>query len=109
MDTLQKIFLNLHLTFSQKKFVEESYKILKIFNKNIEKIFAQKLKQSTSFSQNRTQAGEFLFKEIYKIRYPITSKKLEILKKKGIKISNLEFDEKKLKINSSVKKILNSI
>lgn len=109
MDILKEIFSTLHLTYSQKKFIEESYKILQIFNENIDEIFKQKLKQSIYFSKNKVQSGEFFFKEVLKIRYPITSKKIEILRKKGIKLNNLEFDEKKLNIKFSLKEILNSI
>lgn len=85
----------IHLTTSQKNFIKETYELLSIFKKDVYKIFKEKLNRAISSSDNKFKSGEIFFKQIYELRYPITSTKLKLLKK--FKIHSLEISTKEIK------------
>lgn len=93
----------IHLTFSQKNFIKETYEILSIFKRDIYEVFKEKLKKAVSYSTNKFKNGEMFFKQIYELRYPITSKKLKQLKK--FKIHSLEVSTKELPQKNIINKI----
>ncbi|MCS7231408.1 MAG: hypothetical protein RMJ67_04650 [Elusimicrobiota bacterium] len=92
MNFLSTIFNSdkIHLTHSQKNFIKETYEILSIFRKDINKIIKEKFKSAMLYSNNKFKNGKIFFEEIYKLRYPITYKKLTQLRK--FKIFSLEID-----------------
>lgn len=98
----------IHLTQSQKNFIKETYEILSIFDKNVDKLFLQNFNQITETAKNKFHAGNFFYKNIYKLRYPVSWQKLAKLKK--FKKYNFEFDEKSLSENlSEIDIILNQL
>ncbi|MEN3013575.1 MAG: hypothetical protein ABDH23_03035 [Endomicrobiia bacterium] len=94
MNILSEIFNSekLHLTHSQKIFIKETYEILSIFKKEVDKIFKYNFETSILSSKDRIKNGELFFRKTYQLRYPITSKKLNQLKK--FKIFDLEVNLK---------------
>ncbi len=102
MDVLTKIFSSqkVHLTLSQKRFIIETFKILSIFSDNIEQIFYDIFIQTTNSSLDKHSAGEKFFYNIFCLRYPISSKKIQQLRKLKIPVSTLEFDETNFSITT---------
>jgi hypothetical protein len=122
MEILQKIFNSekIHLTASEKNFVKETFELLSIFSDKISDIILQKFEEILNLSKNKFDAGKNFFDFIYHIRYPISYKKIEQLKKYkkryGFDFSwNLEFDEEKIceglqkETLEEIKKIINTL
>jgi len=114
MNKIEEIFNSdkIHLTFSEKKFVKETTKILKIFFNKTEEVIYKKFKKIIANSNDKIKNKTEFLDFIYSLRYPISWQKIKELKKINNKIPfNLEFDEQKFfKHNiEEIKKIINKI
>ncbi|MEO0120732.1 MAG: hypothetical protein ABIK40_05665 [candidate division WOR-3 bacterium] len=98
----------LHLTFSQKRFIKETIEILSIFYPEIESLIKERLAEIKKLDKNRFQKGEIFFSFIFSLRYPVLSKKLAILKNYKIPW-DLEFDEDEFPFKEEIKKIINQL
>ncbi len=98
----------LHLTFSQKRFIKETIEILKIFYPEIENLIESKLTEIKKLDNNRYEKGKIFFTYIFSLRYPILSKKLPILKNYKIPF-NLEFDEEEFPFKDEIRDIINQL
>jgi len=98
MNKIKEIFTSdkIHLTFSEKEFVKETIKILKIFFHKADDIVYKKFKKIVSTSDDKIKNKKEFLEFIYTLRYPISWQKLKEIKKINNKIPfNLEFDEQK--------------
>lgn len=98
----------IHLTFSQKKFIKETIEILSIFYPKVNNLIKEKLTEIKKLKKDKFQKGKIFFSYIFSLRYPILSKKLEILKNYKIPW-DLEFDEDNFPFKQEIKKIINQL
>lgn len=98
----------IHLTFSQKRFVKETIEILSIFCPEVDNLVKEKLAEIKELNKDKFQKGEIFFSYIFSLRYPILSKKLEILKNYKIPW-DLEFDEDNSPFKEEIKDIINQL
>lgn len=116
---LLKIFESnkIHLTVSQKRFIEQSYEILSIFLPEIGHVISRRYEEIINSEKNRYIAGKKFFDYINELRYPVTTHKIiqlkNFLKQNKIRknVNTLEFDELTLNISnqllSRIRNILN--
>lgn len=97
---------DIYLTFSQKRFIEETIETLSIFSPEVKNLIAEKLSEIRKLPKDKFYKGKIFFSFIFSLRYPILSKKLEILKNYKIPW-HLEFDEDDLGLNVEIKRIIN--
>ena len=114
MNKLEEIFNSekIYLTFSEKEFVKETIKILKVFFHKIESVVYKKFKKITSISDDKFKNKKEFLDFIHSLRYPISWQKIKVLKKINNKIPlNLEFDEQKIfeKEIIEIKKTINTL
>lgn len=111
---LQKILNSkkIHLTFSEKNFVKESYEVLSIFEPNIDKIFYEKFVTAVNNSNDKFTAKKVFLDYIYTLRYPVSYHKIKNLSKYKLGLTT-ELDETKLTLPEqeikNIKIILNQI
>lgn len=98
----------IHLTFSQKRFIKETIEILSIFYPEVKNLIKEKLKGIKKLNKDKFQKGEIFFSYIFSLRYPILNKKLEILKNYKIPW-DLEFDEDNFPFKQEIKNIINQL
>lgn len=86
-----------HLTLSEKRFVEESLKILSIRNPDIETELENFITTITKEPKDKISRGQQIINFLFKNRFPVISKKLQLLNKLKIKLKsygiNLSYDK----------------
>lgn len=97
-----------HLTFSQKRFIKETIELLAIFYPEIENLIESKLVEIKKLDKNQYEKGKIFFSYIFSLRYPILSKKLQILRNYKIPW-NLEFDEEDFPFKEEIREIINQL
>lgn len=117
---LKDYFPSLHLTFSEKKFIQESIEILEIFKPDITDEIERFLMEIKKMDKDKFTKGKIFFDYIFSLRYPVLSVKIQELKKlkgkikeKGIKLDipeNMEIESFNLdvedpEINDAIIKI----
>ncbi len=108
MNKLEEIFNSdkIHLTFSEKEFVKETIKILKVFFHKIESVVYKKFKKITSISDDKFKNKKEFLDFIHSLRYPISWQKIKAIKKINNKVPlHLEFDEQKFFNKDALQKI----
>jgi hypothetical protein len=86
-----------HLTLSEKRFVEESLKILSIRNPEIETELENFITTIIKEPKDKISRGQQIINFLFKNRFPVISKKLQLLNKLKVKLKsygiNLSYDK----------------